>query len=361
MTDPIGLYIHVPFCRRKCAYCDFYSAVVTEEKINEYLAAVTVELKRWGGELRCLVDTVYIGGGTPSVLGARIETVLDAVKSAFSLLPEAEITVEMNPSDESQAFLSAAKRGGVNRLSIGLQSGRNGELRLLGRTHTAETARKTVEAARAAGFCNISLDLMAGLPESSTETLGESIDFALSLAPEHLSAYLLKIEPNTRLFAERDRLILPDDDAQAEQYLYMCDRLRENGYRHYEISNFAKPGFESRHNMKYWTGKPYLGVGPAAHSMIGGKRFYYPRDLKGFLTAPQTVADGSGGDEEERILLGLRLSEGVDLSGYAAVGTYLERLCSAGYGRFSGKRFSLADRGMLVSNEIITGILENLS
>ncbi len=361
LTDPIGLYLHIPFCRKKCAYCDFYSAVTTESGIDAYVTALIAELSRWGKTVQRPVDTVYFGGGTPSLLGERVLPLLDAVRENFSVLPDAEVAAEINPSDDAEQFLTAAKEGGVNRLSVGLQSGINRELEVLGRTHTAETARQTVETARALGFANLSLDLMLGLPDSTTETLDKTIDLALSLHPEHLSAYLLKIEPKTRFFAECDRLNLPDDDAQAEQYLHLCDRLRHAGFEHYEISNFARPGFRSRHNTRYWTDGEYLGIGPAAHSYLCGKRFYYSRDLKAFCNAPATNEDGTGGDTAEKILLGLRLSDGVDLSAYPKTASFLEQLERTGLGVRRGAKFALTDRGMLVSNGIIAEILENLS
>ncbi|MCQ2448712.1 MAG: radical SAM family heme chaperone HemW [Clostridia bacterium] len=360
MTDTLGLYLHIPFCRKKCAYCDFYSAVTTEAKIDEYVTALSAEIKRWSKKVKKPIDTVYIGGGTPSVLGERIEAVVQTVRNCFSVLPDAEITVEMNPSDDADEFLSAAARSGVNRLSVGLQSGNDAELLTLGRTHTVEAAQKTVALARALGFKNISLDLMLGLPESGLQTLDKSIDFALSLQPEHLSAYLLKIEQGTKFYACRSSLALPDGDAQAEQYLHLCDRLQQNGYRHYEISNFAKFGFESRHNTKYWTLAPYLGIGPSAHSFLNGMRFYYPRDLKAFLTRPDIVNDDLGGDEIERIMLALRLADGVDLSEYRAVTPFLNQLTESGLGVLQDGNFALTDRGMLVSNQIIAEILERL-
>lgn len=353
-----GLYIHIPFCQKKCAYCDFYSSFVSGALIDEYVGALSKEINRWGGLYSRPIDTIYIGGGTPSVLGTRISRVLDEVYNSFEVLKDAEITVEMNPSSADGGFLKSAYNSGVNRLSLGVQSGIDEELKILGRNHTAQDALRTVDRAKTIGFSNISLDVMLGLPESNIEKLEKSLDFVLSLEPSHISSYILKIEPNT-VFGKKN-IVLPDDDQQAEQYLYMCDRLETSGFEHYEISNFARKGFYSRHNMKYWRCEDYLGIGPSAHSFLDGARFYYPRDLKGFLSNPQTVSDGNGGDEAEKIMLALRLKEGADLSKHKMVQPFLSQLEIQGLGNLENGRFSLTNRGMLVSNSIITEILEKI-
>lgn len=354
-----GLYLHIPFCRKKCAYCDFYSSFASSALIDEYVAALKREIVRWGGCFGRPINTIYIGGGTPSLLGESIEEVLDAVYKSFTVENGAEITAELNPDSDTKAFLSAAARSGVNRLSIGVQSGNDAELRALGRGHTAQDAKNTVNIARGYGFKNISLDLMLGLPDSSVGSLLESIDFITSLEPEHISAYILKKEPNTR-FGKED-IALPDEEQQAEQYLAMCERLKAAGYEHYEISNFAKSGFESQHNLKYWNCEEYLGIGPSAHSFADGKRFYYERELRKFMSCPEVVNDGLGGDEQERLMLGLRLSRGVDLTPYKQLDAFLRQLEAAGLGSCKDGRFSLSDQGMLVSNSIITEILERIT
>lgn len=354
-----GLYLHIPFCQKKCAYCDFYSSFVSDALIDEYVGALSKEIRKWGGCFGRPIDTIYFGGGTPSLLGGRIASLIDAVRDSFEVSPDVEITAELNPGGDVQTFLSASRRAGVNRLSIGVQSGDDKELALLGRGHTAAQAIDTVRTARELGFENISLDIMLGLPESTFVTLNKSLDFIIGLEPEHISAYILKIEPNTRF--GRECPPLPDEDEQARQYLMMCERLESAGYKHYEISNFSKPGYESRHNLKYWRGAEYLGIGPAAHSFAGGKRFYYPRDLRAFINEPTTYPDGSGGDEQERLMLGLRLREGVELSGYKQLEPLLGQLEKANLGRTENGRFSLTDQGMLVSNSIITEILERIT
>ena len=363
LTNPLGLYVHIPFCERKCNYCDFYSAFDNKETLNVYLSALTGEIKKWGGNIHRPIDTIYIGGGTPSLLGKEIVSLLDCIKENFTVLNNAEITVEANPSSSGE-FLSFAKAAGVNRLSIGVQSGCDDTLKILGRTHTVSDARNTVAYARELGFDNISLDLMIALPDSNLQTLGQDIDFILSLEPEHISSYILKVEPNT-VFAKRyDSLNLPDDDLSAEQYLFMCEVLEKNGYNHYEISNFAKGDNQSRHNMKYWVGDDYLGIGPAAHSCLNGKRFYYPRDLQGFIKNPQTVSDGESGDVQEKLMLGLRLSQGVDLHQiYGEIPEDIKKkinlLEKAGYIKAELPHISLTNSGMLISNSIITELLEN--
>lgn len=370
-ATPKGLYLHIPFCAKKCAYCDFYSACVSDGMLDSYTESLIREIKNWGGVLRRPVfDTVYFGGGTPSLLGERLTAVADAVYSAFEITSGAEITLELNPTgDRSKTadFMKTARKSGINRLSVGAQSGSDRELELLGRTHTAADTLAAVSAAREAGFDNISLDLMLGLPGSDTGTLSKSIDFVLSAGPEHISAYILKIEENTYFYKMRDSISLPDDDSVADQYLYMCERLEKSGYTHYEISNFCMPGKESRHNLKYWRCGEYLGIGPSAHSFINGKRFYYPRDMKAFIKGTKPVYDGNGGDAEEYIMLRLRLAEGLDLRELESrfgintdkIKKAILPLEKAGFLKTGDSTIRLTDKGMTVSNSIITEILEN--
>ena len=363
MTNPLGLYIHIPFCERKCNYCDFYSAFYNMDTLRVYLDVLKGEIKKWGGKTHRPIDTIYIGGGTPSLLGAEIVGLLDCVRDSFCVMENAEITVEANPSSSGE-FLSWARQAGANRLSIGVQSGSDDTLKSLGRNHTVKDAVDTIKRARLLGFDNVSVDLMIALPNSNLQTLKRDIDFMLSLDAEHISAYILKIEPNTVFYKKSKTLDLPDEDATAEQYLFICDCFEKNGYNHYEISNFAKEGFESRHNTKYWECHDYLGIGPAAHSCLEGERFYYPRDLQGFVKNPQTVYDGASGDKQERLMLGLRLSKGVDLSEvYGEIPESIKMKINlfekAGYIKANLPRISLTDSGMLISNSIITELLEN--
>ena len=303
------------------------------------------------------------------MLGERIIPVTEALREAFRVSDEAEITLEINPAGESEKILSVAQKAGVNRLSIGAQSGDNAKLSLLGRTHTAEDTLNTVKAARKLGFDNISLDIMIGLPDSDLTTLKADLDFVLSAEPDHISAYILKLEQNTLFYKKRESLNLPDEDETAEQYLYMCRYLEEKGFSHYEISNFAKPDFEGRHNLKYWNCEEYLGIGPSAHSFLSDERFYYPRDSRAFLRGEPPISDGTGGDREEYIMLRLRLKEGLVFKKYRerfnedlpeGVKKAALPLKGAGLLNITPDGIALTDRGMLLSNSIITNLLECL-
>lgn len=367
LTEPSGLYLHIPFCVTKCRYCNFYSAFCSEDGLDTYTDGLIRAVKQWGGKYNRPIDTVYLGGGTPSLLSHRLIPLLSAVKTAFKLSDTAELTLELNPTGDIEAVLNNALEAGINRLSIGAQSGSDAELKILGRTHTAADAVKAVELARKKGFSDISLDIMAGLPFSDTESLKYNLDFITALSPDHISAYLLKIEEKTVFFKLQELLGLPSEDSQAEQYLYLCEYLRSRGFEHYEISNFCKNGKYSRHNLKYWRGAEYLGLGPAAHSFVQGKRFYFPCSLKALESDP--VFDCEGGDREEYIMLRLRLSSGIDLKEYSEnFGTEptpdffnkCELFEKNGLMKKTNGRISLTDRGMLLSNSIITELLECL-
>ncbi len=352
----LGLYLHIPFCKRKCAYCDFYSAVFSNELTDKYTTALQREIKQWGGKLNRPIDTIYFGGGTPSLLNDRLSPILDTVRESFSVRENAEITLEINPQDNIEEILKNAKKAGVNRLSIGAQSGNDSELKVLGRTHTAAETQRAVKTARDLGFNNISLDLMIGLPDSTIDTLRQNLDFLLNLNPEHISAYILKIEPKTLFYKTQNILNLPNEDEICDQYLFMCDYLEQNGYNHYEISNFAKQGYESRHNLKYWNCQEYLGLGPSAHSYLDGKRFFYPRDMKAFITGNTPTPDGDGGDTAEQIMLGLRLKKGVDISLLPTQN--LNIFVKNRLAKIENGKLYLTNQGMLVSNQIISHILE---
>ncbi len=368
LTKPLGLYLHLPFCGSKCKYCDFYSTYATDELLDSYTVGLINALKEWGGKINRPIDTIYLGGGTPSLLSHRLPTLLQAVNDSFSVLNDAEITLEMNPTGEVSQILEFAKSAGINRLSIGAQSGIDRELELLGRTHTAADTENTVRLARKAGFDNISLDIMLALPFSNRESLDYSLRFIDRLEPDHISAYLLKIEEKTVFYKQRDKLCLPDDDTQAEQYLQMCDFFKKRGFEHYEISNFCRNQKLSRHNTKYWLGDDYLGIGPSAHSCLDGKRFYYSRDLKAFLRGESPIEDGKSGSSEEFVMLRLRLERG--FSPYEYRSEFGKELSYGFLERCKlfkktgllneGERISLTDKGMLVSNTIITELLECL-
>lgn len=366
LTNYMGLYLHVPFCEKKCRYCDFYSGFPTDELLDSYTEALIKSIKLWGGKFHRPIDTIYLGGGTPSLLNYRLVEVIAAVKESFAVAENAEITLELNPKGDASEVLTNARRAGVNRLSIGMQSGIDSELELLGRKHTFADTVNTVKTARALGFSNISLDLMIGLPDSNEATLTESLKKITALEPEHISAYILKIEENTA-FYKAENLNLPCDDAVADQYLLMCDYFKSKGYSHYEISNFSKDGRASRHNLKYWLGVDYLGIGPSAHSAVEGKRFYYKRDIKGFINGDTPVPDGESGGKEEFIMLRLRLKEGINGSEYKQLfgedlpKSFVEKARlfeKNGLMNIENNSYSLTDKGMLISNSIITEVLD---
>ena len=318
VREPLGLYIHVPFCLSKCPYCDFYSlSRHDDELLDIYAAAICRSLNEWAERLNMPADTLYFGGGTPSLLeGRRLTEIIERAAIGFGLAG-AEITLEANPGDDLEETFRLFSQAGGNRVSLGMQSADAGELRRLGRRHTPEDTRRAVEAVHKAGMDNVSLDMMLALPSQTQEHISLSAAVCRELGARHVSAYLLKLEENTPFYAARGRLRLPDEEETAAMYLHACEQLEYRGYRQYEISNFAQPGFESRHNRKYWLSAPYLGLGPSAHSYVGGKRFYYPRDLKGFLAGGEPLdEDGEDsqipdGSPEEYLMLRLRLTEGV--------------------------------------------------
>lgn len=370
MTDkePIGLYLHIPFCKKRCAYCSFYSSFDSEKLKDEYTKRLITVIKERGGKISRPVNTVYFGGGTPSLMYERLSTVMQAVRESFSVENGAEITLEINPGGDSERILTAAALAGINRLSVGAQSGSDKMLSLLGRTHTAEDTRRTISAAGKLGFKNISVDIMIALPGSDLKSLKEDIDFVCGLNPQHISAYILKTEENTLFYKKAETLDLPDDDSAAEQYLYLCRTLEDRGFNHYEISNFCLDGMESRHNLKYWNCSEYLGIGPSAHSFLNGQRFYYPDDLHGFLRGAEPLPDGDGGTLEEYIMLSLRLSGGLVFdSCRRRFGKDLPEkiikkakpLENIGLCKITENAVSLTDKGMAVSNSIITELLES--
>ena len=366
MKNKLGLYVHIPFCAAKCAYCDFYSLAGARDQWDAYTAALCDRIKQWSA--RCkdyTVDTVYLGGGTPSVLGAsRLTDILRAIRQNYVLADDAEITCEANPDSMTQEFLTGIRAAGVNRLSMGIQSADDAELKTLGRIHTFSQAQAAFAQARAAGFDNLSVDLMYALPGQTMDGLDWSIRSLLALQPEHLSCYGLTVEPNTPL--GRAHPVLPDEDTQADMYLMLCDRMRAAGFEHYEISNFARPGFRSRHNSRYWRQEPYLGFGPGAHSDFGGRRFETPRSLDRWMTGELTEEDTDIDRASEYLMLALRTSDGADAAWYetafgrkfSPVARALQPLIGAGYVKHTDSRWSLTETGFLLSNRILVSVLE---
>ncbi|MBR0466195.1 MAG: radical SAM family heme chaperone HemW [Clostridia bacterium] len=364
MNKAIGLYIHIPFCKQKCSYCDFYSLKLKKGQIETYtrsLIKVVSDLCKYYGINA--FSTVYIGGGTPSLLGENIIFLLDYIKDNFKISKGAEITAEVNPESAGE-FLPFAAAAGVNRISFGIQSSSDEMLKKLGRLHTAEDVKQAVKLAKSLGFSNISGDIMIGLPGEDITALNKDIDFLLSLDIEHISSYILKKEEGTPLYIKNTPL--PDDDTVADLYLHMSKRLTLAGYSHYEISNFARAGFEGRHNLSYWQDKEYLGVGPAAHSFINGKRFYFERDLSSFLQNPVTVFEDIGGTKTEKFMLSLRLSEGVRIKDFPFLQNdkakeKIARFKAASCLETNNGKIHLTDKGFLISNYIISELIdENL-
>lgn len=356
-----GIYIHIPFCKTKCPYCDFYSFSPNNTDRDSYLNAVLLCLEAYAGKIKDDIDTVYFGGGTPSYFGGeRIKKVIDCIKDNYNV-NNAEITVECNPSSVDGELLYHLRKAGVNRISMGMQSAVDKERKSLGRLSDKEQVEKAVRLIKDYGIDNISLDLMLGIPYQNKESLKESLDFIISQKIKHISAYILKVEDGTPF--SQMKLKLPDEDEVCDLYLYAAEYLEKQGYEQYEISNFAVRGFESRHNLKYWHCEEYLGIGPSAHSFIGGERFYFSRDFSAFIENPVPVYDGTGGDEDEYVMLALRLSEGLTKKGYRErYGREIPEemlikarpLEKAGLVKITEEGISLTKEGFLLSNSIIT-------
>ena len=377
MADKLGVYIHIPFCRSKCDYCDFYSLAGREEQMDAYQKALLAHIKETAPLAQGFsVDSVYFGGGTPSYYGAkRLRELLAAVQKLFSVEQDAEITVECNPDSVDEKSLRLLRKAGVNRLSIGMQSAHLGELEGVRRIHTPQQTNQAVEWARKAKFANLSLDLIYGLPGQTMESWKATVEHALSLLPQHLSCYGLKVEPNTPLARRVEGgEVLPDDDQQADLYLWTVGRLERAGLSQYEISNFAKPGYESRHNLRYWLTQPYIGFGPGAHSDFGGRRYSFVRDLDAYIQG--VLAGGDLIDSSELIpqrerggeylMLRLRTVRGVDAQEYqhtyymdfAPLEARFQEFAAQGWAERTNGRWHFTPKGFLVSNPLIGDLLE---
>ncbi len=374
---PLGLYIHVPFCRSKCQYCDFYSMATKDDKIIDgYLDAVCDHIKE-AGELapNHKVDTIYFGGGTPTFFGADgMAVILTTIRRNFDVANDAEITVEANPDSINDRLLHRLRAEGFNRVSLGIQSDDEEQLKKLGRPHTYAQAVTAYHRIRKAGFRNVSIDLMYGLPGQDVYSWQQTLDNVLRLMPEHVSCYALKVEEGTPFAAIEDTLNLPDADTVADMYLAAVETLRGRGYRQYEISNFCRKGQISRHNMKYWTGGEYLGFGPSASSDFAGKRFTLKRDLQAYITG---IRDGGNIMEEmeeipmreragEYLMLRLRTNQGIEQQEYeklfllpfAPLEDVLEQRRRSFHAvQTDTGRWVLTPKGFLVSNDIITDLL----
>lgn len=343
-----GVYVHVPFCAAKCAYCDFHSAVCGIEVMRAYAQRLTSELENFDGGPAA---TVYFGGGTPTVLPPDV---LVGLLSRIKRTPDAEVTIEANPGTVDLRGLKTLRTAGFNRVSFGMQTHDDALLTLMGRVHSHADTMQAVTEAKKAGFENISLDLMYGLPGQTPEGFMRSLEAALSLSPKHISLYALKLEENTPFYERYASGGLPDEDTQAGEYLAACEALARAGFEHYEISNFALPGFRSQHNSDCWALRDYMGFGPGAHSLWKGRRFYYARDTLGYIRDPRGVLTPEDFDERaERIMLALRTVKGISAKDFPAACAALEKYEKYGLTRKTPKGCALTERGFLLSNRLI--------
>ena len=374
---PLGIYIHVPFCRSKCEYCDFYSLTSKEPQLwEDYLNAMCTHIKEAGRQAPSyVVDTIYFGGGTPTYFGADgMTTILNAVRKNFRVSSRAEISFEANPDSVNDKLLRKLKAEGFNRVSLGVQCDDDKILKRIGRPHTYAQAKNAVARIRKHGFKNLSLDLIYGLPGQSLEGWKSTLENVLKLEPEHMSCYGLKVEPGTPLYEYQDCCNLADDDTQADMYLAAIDILQEHGFHQYEISNFCRKGKVSRHNLKYWTGEEYLGFGPDASSDFGGRRFAIVRDLRQYIdginNGGQVLREsqniGTGERAGEYLIMRLRTVAGVDPKEYEKkfmmpfaplekelIRCQKNNLAARGY----DGSWHLTPKGFLVSNSIMSDLL----
>ena len=368
MNGRTGIYIHVPFCLKKCPYCDFYSVRYDRDAAESYVSAVCRNIAAYGGQ-GTEADTIYFGGGTPSLLSpGQISRIIEEVYKYFRLT-DPEITLEANPSSVTRERLRGWREAGVNRLSVGFQSADDGELSFLGRLHDTARAEGAVIDAAEVGFDNISCDLILGSEGQDIGSLDRTLDRMLALPISHLSAYMLKIEPGTPFDCEDIRTRAADEDTLCSLYEHLCGRMSAAGFEHYEISNFVRGGRISRHNMKYWRLDPYLGIGASAHSDFGGRRFFCPHDVSGFTAAdvqPTVTEDDSPDRFSEYVMLGLRTSEGIELSQLARLGGEENAedvrkralpLANGGLLTLEDGRLTLTEKGCLVSNAVIVRLL----
>lgn len=374
----LGIYVHIPFCRSKCEYCDFYSIPGgrNKELMDRYLEALITHIRETAPSAPGYeVDTVYFGGGTPSFFGASgLSRIFAEIDRRFDVSRIAEVSFEANPDSVTLPMLQHLRRAGFNRISIGVQSDSDEQLKALGRPHNYKQAQQAVSLARRAGFDNVSVDLMFGLPNQSREQWMSTLRNVIDLKADHISCYGLKVEPGTKLFEYRECANLPDDDAQADMYFYAVDTLESFGYHQYEISNFAKDGFICRHNMKYWVGDEYLGFGPCAASDFAGKRFTIEPNLEKYIDGvmnkgvilsecePIPLRERAG----EYLMLRLRTVDGVEENEYVRsfllpfkpLEKIFQQLQKSDYAAQTNGRWHLTPKGFMISNTIILQLLE---
>lgn len=368
-----GIYIHIPFCKSKCPYCDFYSLTKSIDLQEAYVSSLIDEIKN-GNRFKGIFDaksetydTIYLGGGTPSVLnGENIFSIINTLKENYKITEDAEITVECNPNSDIESLIPYFKKCGVNRISLGMQSAVDIERKKLGRSSNKQRIFDIISELKINNIDNISLDIMLGIPNQTIETLKETLNFIKECDVKHVSAYMLNIEENTPFYKIQNKLNLPDENTVCDFYEFTSDYFKKIGFTHYEISNFAKDGYESRHNTKYWLLNDYLGLGPSAHSFINGKRYYFENNISSFIDGNPPIFDCAGGDEEEFIMLRLRLKQGLDLNelktkyGESPVKRITKKasfLKEQDLIDFENNFISLTEKGFLLSNTVISELI----
>ena len=364
--------MHIPFCLKKCAYCDFFSDAASPQTMDKYLEALCAEIDSYQRYDKILVDTIFMGGGTPTLFGAkRMAVLMMKIREVFCVADDAEISIEMNPATADLDLLYALKTIGFNRISLGVQSFIAGELSMLGRAHNAKDAEDAILMIREVGFQNLNLDIMYAIPGQTLQSFTKTLEKALSFSPTHLSLYSLILEEGTEFWRKRHDLPLPNEAEELAMYRESASLLRNNGYEHYEISNYAKPGYDCKHNRKYWNLSPYIGIGVSAHSFYEGVRFANDSKLKEYLenplslrcnceiVTPQSLA-------YEYVMLGLRTKEGICLSHYHNLcgqsllqgrERFVKQCIEQGYIEQNGDRICITEEGFYVSNAILTEIL----
>ena len=363
----LGLYIHVPFCIKKCNYCDFYSVKATDETLSHYIESVENLIKQWSFELYdYTVGTIYFGGGTPSILETKgLLRITDSILGNFKIAENPEITAEVNPITTENIDFRNLHNIGFNRISVGMQSSDDKELAALGRLHGISEVDSTINSIVKGGITNFSLDVMLGIPLQTSDSLNNTLEYCINSGASHISTYMLKIEKGTPFYNMQKEISFSDDDVQADFFEQTAHKLKSAGFRHYEISNFCRDDKISRHNMKYWELDDYLGIGPSAHSMIKGKRFYYPKDLNSFGSS-DVIYESDAKSKEEFIMLSLRTDLGLNFKKYKNLfGKNISEnvlkearlLSKHGLINIDDNRISLTERGFLLSNTIITRLL----
>ena len=373
MRQALGLYIHIPFCKRKCNYCDFYSVAADPNWIRRYADAVITDMQQKALSFKdCIIDSLFIGGGTPSVMGSELIRIIESARQCFAFSDDAEMTCEANPESLTYNLLLGLKKAGINRISIGAQSFCNEELSDLGRIHNQQDIIRAYHDIRKAGFENINIDIMFGIGHKTCtaehlEVFSNTLDQIISLNIPHISCYNLTIQEDTALHRDLYAYQFPDEDAEDQMYQMLCSKLAACGYEHYEISNFAKPGYACRHNIKYWKSQQYLGFGPAAHSFIDNVRYSQKPDLTQYLLGNREITTEEMLSPEdlsrERLILGLRMREGIhwrEIEHFFNVDCLLARiqeLVALNLMVTHEHGFSLTEQGFRVSNSIINCLL----